>query len=131
MTAVPTNAQSAWSFKLTEVGGVDISGSPITVNVAAVKSTDTPQDLAAAVNSALSSALKNAGYQGNEVTMTARVDSQNNASYQLSGAGNFSIDDTAKTVLTGAAGATGLGITGAGNKITGTGGTDTAATGGS
>jgi flagellin len=87
-----------WSFQLTQVDGmtksptgVDISasGAPITVTVAGVADDASPQDVAKAVNAGLQTALKNAGFQGSEVTMGASVDNNNVTTYQMSGLGNF------------------------------------------
>ena len=101
-----------WKFDLTEVAGLtkapndtgttNLTTTPITVEVPAVASDATPQDLAKAVNGAISDALKQRGFQGNEITMSAKVDSNNVITYGLSGAGDFAITDT-DGVLTGAA----------------------------
>jgi flagellin len=93
---------TTWSFDLKQVAGLtespdglDMSGAdPITVEVTSVAVDATPQDLAKAVNSALETALKARGFQGNEVTMTAKVDSAKVTTFSLSGAGNFELDDT-------------------------------------
>jgi flagellin len=104
---------AAWHFDLTQVSGsttapdgtsLDVAatppGTPITVTVPAVATDATPQDLAKAVNSAVADALKQRGYQGNEITMSAKVDSNNVITYSMSGAGDFAITDT-DTVLAG------------------------------
>jgi flagellin len=115
--SVTTATPAGWSFDLKEVAGgtkapdgTDISagGTPITVNVSAVATDASPQDLAKAVNSAISTALKQHGYQGNEVTMSAKVDSQNVTTFQMSGAGEFAITDT-DSVLAGAPAGVGAG----------------------
>ncbi|MFI5895249.1 flagellin [Actinoplanes sp. NPDC051513] len=116
-----------WSFDLTQVSGLtkapndtgttDLTSTPITVKVGALTTDATPQDVAKAVNDALSDALKARGFQGNEVTMSVKVDANNMTTFGMSGAGDFTIDDT-DTVLSDpaavAAGATtntgGLGI---------------------
>jgi len=89
---------AAWSFTLDKVAGgtkspsnVDIAANPITVNVAAVPADASPQDVAKAINAGLQTALKAAGYQGTEVTMSAKVDSMNNTTYQMGGTGDFEI----------------------------------------
>jgi len=124
LPAKTTDPTTPWTFKLTEVGGstnlpngTAIPAGGITVSVDAVATDASPQDLAKAVNSALSTALKQNGYQGNEVTMSAKVDSQNVTTFQMSGAGAFAITDTDTVLGTAsavAAGATantgGLGI---------------------
>ncbi|HEY0532350.1 MAG TPA: flagellin [Actinoplanes sp.] len=86
-----------WTFDLTQVGGstktpdgkTDLSTTPITVTVAAVAADASPQDVAKAVNTGLQTALKAAGYQGTEVTMSAKVDANDNTTFALSGTGNF------------------------------------------
>ncbi|MFF5295635.1 flagellin N-terminal helical domain-containing protein [Paractinoplanes globisporus] len=117
-----------WGFSLTQVAGLskapndtgttDLTSTPIAVEIPALASDATPQDVAKAVNSALSDALKARGFQGNEITMSVKVDANNATTYSMSGAGDFTVDDTADGILSGApavaAGATvntgGLGI---------------------
>ncbi|MCU7731250.1 flagellin, partial [Actinoplanes sp. KI2] len=98
-----TQLTGAWAFNLTQVAGQTL-GSAITVNIKAgdIAAGSTPQDVAKVVNSAISTALKQNGFQGNEVTMTARTDSSNVTTFSMSGAGAFAITDT-NNVLTGAA----------------------------
>jgi len=84
----------SWSFGLSQVGGKAQSPS-ITVNVAAVSATASPSDVAKAINAGLESALKSAGFQGNEVTMSSSVDATGQTTYSIGGAGNFSIDASA------------------------------------
>jgi flagellin len=102
VTAAPTAVTgSSWTFTLDKVAGgtkspsgVDIStatGTPITVTVAAVASDASPSDIAKAVNSGLQTALKAAGYQGSEVTMSSKVDTNNNTTFQLGGTGDFEV----------------------------------------
>lgn len=101
---------ASWTFTIEQVGGsttapdgtsIDSTatppGTPITVTVPKVATDATPQDLAKAVNGAMSDALKQHGYQGNEITMSAKTNSQNVTTYGLSGAGDFKI--TNDTVL--------------------------------
>ncbi|GAB2610943.1 flagellin [Paractinoplanes abujensis] len=89
-----------FTFSLEKVGGLtkspngtDISagGTPIQVSVDKVAADASPQDLAKAVNAGLEKALKAAGFQGNEVTMSAKVDSQNRTTFNVNGSGDFSI----------------------------------------
>jgi flagellin len=89
---------AAWTFTLDKVAGgtkspsgVDIAANPITVNVAAVATDASPSDVAKAVNAGLQTALKAAGYQGTEVTMSSSVDASNNTTYQMGGTGDFDI----------------------------------------
>jgi flagellin len=100
--AVTTAGTGTWKFDLTQVAGVtkapdgtDISAAgAMTVTVDAIDPASSPQDLAKAVNSAISTALKQHGFQGNEVTMSAKVDSQNVTTYSLNGSGDFGLTDT-------------------------------------
>jgi len=120
-----TDSTTPWTFKLTEVAGStklpDGTAMPaggITVSVGGVADDASPQDLAKAVNSAISTALKQNGYQGNEVSMSAKVDSQSVTTFQMSGAGEFAVTDTDGVLATApgmtdgstAIGAGGLGI---------------------
>ncbi|WP_433371093.1 flagellin [Actinoplanes sp. CA-142083] len=109
VATAPANTQAAWSFTLKQVGGsttspngVDLTqaGSEITVNVAKVASDASPQDIAKAVNAGLQDALKAAGYQGNEVTMSAKVDANNITTFSMSGAGDFEVGDTTNVLGT-------------------------------
>ncbi|WP_433298475.1 flagellin [Actinoplanes sp. CA-030573] len=115
---MPTAATTAFSFNLTEVAGKtkDAAGNNynIAVNVAALKSTDSPADLTRAINSAISSSLRDNGFQGNEIQLTSSTDKFGNVTYQFGGSGEFNITDGTGSVLTGAstAGApVGLGMT--------------------
>jgi len=108
--ADPTN--TTFSFTLETVGGsskspngTDISsatGTPLTVTVKKLEAGSSAQDLARAVNDGVQSALKAAGYQGNELTMSAKVDAQNNTTYKLSGSGDFKITADTDGVITAA-----------------------------
>jgi flagellin len=108
---VPTAMQSTWTFTMNEVGGktksptgVDIStatGTPVAVTVKGVTATSSPAEIAQAVNDGLATALRDAGFQGNEVTMSASVDKYGTANYKFGGNGEFSITDGAETALTG------------------------------
>jgi flagellin len=112
--SVPSLATSAWTFKLTQVGGSSTvngasidptstpAGTPITVNVAAVSATASPAEIAKAVNDGLHTALRDAGLQGSEVTMSANVDKFGNASYAFGGSGSFQITDGTEGALAGA-----------------------------
>lgn len=97
-----------WSFDLKEIGGsttlkdgTDLQATPITVTVAAVADDASPQELAKAVNTGLQTALKAAGFQGNEVTMSAKIDASNVTTFQLGGTGNFEVSDTGSLLGTG------------------------------
>jgi flagellin len=109
MAGLGTNVTGAsWTFDIEQVAGstkapdgtnIDTAsgGTAIQVTVPKVATDATPQDLAKAVNGAISDALKQHGYQGNEITMSAKVDAQNVITYGLAGAGDFKI--TNDTVL--------------------------------
>ncbi|MBM2617390.1 flagellin [Actinoplanes sp. LDG1-06] len=88
-----------FSFTISKVGGAAPTGGPIEVKVGQLGSDASAQDLAKAVNAATEKALKAAGYQGNEITMSAKVDAQNNTTYSMAGSGDFSVADTTGTVL--------------------------------
>ncbi|WP_030441058.1 flagellin [Actinoplanes subtropicus] len=112
-----TAGSGSWTFKLTEVAGStklpDGTAMPaggLTVTVGAVATDASPQDLAKAVNSAISTTLKQNGYQGNEVTMSAKVDSQKNTTFSMSGAGDFAITDTDSVLTTASAVAVGANL---------------------
>ncbi|MBL7254646.1 flagellin N-terminal helical domain-containing protein [Paractinoplanes lichenicola] len=107
--ALPAGATAAggFSFDIGKVGGgtkspngTDLASTPITVQVDALPEGSSAQDLAKAVNTATEKALKAAGYQGNEITMSAKVDAQNNTTYSMSGSGDFSVADNTGGVLT-------------------------------
>ena len=106
--ALPSALTGGFTLTLEQVGGAatdpngnSITGSnAITVNVDALPAGASPQDLAKAVNSGLEKALKQHGFQGNEMTMSAKVDSQGGTTFKMSGVGAFSI--------TGGTGATAL-----------------------
>ncbi|MFI6075160.1 flagellin [Actinoplanes sp. NPDC051343] len=99
---VADDAGGTFTFTLDKVAGgtksptgVDISTGgtpgPITVTVSKVAADASPQDLAKAVNAGLQTALKAAGYQGSEVTMSASVDASNNTTFQMGGTGDFEV----------------------------------------
>jgi flagellin len=104
-----TTAAAGWSFKLKSVGGTtktpngDDMTDPakeIEVKVAAVAADASPQDIAKAVNTGLQSALKAAGFQGNEMTMSAKVSADNKTTFQISGSGSFELDDASNVLAT-------------------------------
>jgi flagellin len=101
---LPANAvgtSGTWTFTLSSVGGAALdttkfpSGIQVTVDKVDDTKGATPADIAKAVNTGLSTALRAAGFQGNEVTMSAAVDSSNNTTYQLGGSGGFVVADDA------------------------------------
>jgi flagellin len=104
-----TITQDAFSFTLDTVGGSaahdgstpPVAGS-ISVNVPAADAgvTRTPADIAKAVNTAMETALKANGYQGNEVTMTAATAANGDFTFSMSGNGDFAFTGA---VLSGAA----------------------------
>ena len=102
----PTAVTSAYDFQITKVAG-QTPANPITVSVPAVAAGASPSDIAKAFNTATTQALKDAGFQGTEVSMSGSVDRFGTASYSIGGSGDFSITDGAATALTGSAGAAG------------------------
>jgi flagellin len=95
--AVASDSGGTFTFTLDKVAGgqkspngTDISGG-LTVTVSKVAADASPQDLAKAVNAGLQTALKNAGYQGSEVTMSASVDASNKTTFKLGGTGDFNV----------------------------------------
>jgi flagellin len=94
---VPATSTAGFSFNITEVGGKDLTasgGTGIAVTVAGVAAGSSPQDVAKAVNDGIKTALKANGYQGNEVSMTGKTNTDGTgAVYQMSGAGNFTTTD--------------------------------------
>jgi flagellin len=101
--------QDAFSFTLDTVGGSPahnganppVNGA-ITVSVPAADAgvTRTPADIAKAVNTAMETALKANGYQGNEVTMTSSTEANGDIKFNMSGNGDFAFTGA---VLSGAA----------------------------
>jgi len=99
--APPANATAGFSFSLDKVAGVDVSANPIVVTVGAVTDpSPSASDVAKAVNSGLAAALRKAGYQGNELSMTASVNSSGDTTYTMTGAGDFATTAGTDTVLT-------------------------------
>jgi flagellin len=96
-TGVPATSTAGFSFNITEIGGKDLTaggGTGIAVTVAGVTAGSSPQDVAKAVNDGIKTALKANGYQGNEVSMTGKTNSDGTgAVYQMNGAGNFTMTD--------------------------------------
>jgi flagellin len=109
----PTAVTNNYDFTITKVAGQstingrDLTASPITVSVPSVAAGASPSDIAKAFNSATTQALKDAGFQGTEVSMSASVDRFGTASYSVGGSGDFSITDGAATALTGSPGSGG------------------------
>ncbi|WP_444978741.1 flagellin N-terminal helical domain-containing protein, partial [Actinoplanes regularis] len=91
LTAVGGPFASATDFTITELDGTTLA-TPITVNVAAVPG-GTPQDIAKAVNTSLADALKKAGFEGNELKMTASTDATGSTTFSMSSVGSFKTAD--------------------------------------
>jgi flagellin len=70
--AVPTGALS---FKITDLDGVSLGASPITVTTTGVGANGTAKDVENQINDATSAALKAAGYHGDEVKVKLDVSS--------------------------------------------------------
>jgi flagellin len=89
------------SFDLTSIAGVTVEDSagvsPVNVNVTAAEITaadaTTAQDLAKLVNAKVNAALKDAGYQGSEILMTARTKADGESVFEFSGSSDFAITD--------------------------------------
>ena len=108
----PSAVAAGYSFSIASVGG-QTPASPITVTVPAVSATASPSDIAKAFNAATSTALKDAGFQGTELSMSASVNRFGDASYSIGGSSTFTINDGGTSALTGSTGAppAGLGLT--------------------
>ncbi|MDY7084794.1 MAG: flagellin [Actinomycetota bacterium] len=90
---------STVSGQSTQSDGVTPLAIPVTITATDVANVTTGQDLAAVVNAKISSALKDNGFQGTEISMTARTKMADNAgtteamtSFQLQGSGEFATD---------------------------------------
>jgi flagellin len=131
---LPTTAtQGAFSFTLETVGGANVhnalgqdtstaggaastppgAGIVVDIPAAATGVTRSAADIAKAVNTALETALKANGYQGNEVSMTSSTATNGDTTFSMSGNGGFTFTDT-NTVLTGASGTAGVAAVGLG-----------------
>jgi flagellin len=114
---LPAEAQAGFTFTLDKVGGAavhdatgtDIStgaatpgtGIVITIPAAATGETRSAADVAKAVNSALETALKANGYQGNEVSMASSTAANSDLTFSMSGNGAFALTDTTMTTAFG------------------------------
>ncbi|BEL09815.1 hypothetical protein Q0Z83_080060 [Actinoplanes sichuanensis] len=86
------------TFKLTQIDGaatVPATGIDVTLPAGALSATSSGQDVAKAVNTAISAALKGAGYQGNEVQTTASTAANGDTTFSMSGTGTFKMIDGA------------------------------------
>jgi flagellin len=122
---VPTAAQTDFTFTIGEVAGTTTSptgkaipAGGISVTVPGVGATGSPADLAKSFNSAVSQALKDAGYQGSEISMQSSTDRFGNASYSIGGNGDFSITDGSANALSGTPATDGQGGGGLGLDLT-------------
>jgi flagellin len=91
-TAMPTSV----SFEVTHLGdNATALATPLTIS-ASVGADATAQDLAAAINASLATELKAAGYQGNEVQLSAAVASDGTGvTWTASGSTEFTLDNGA------------------------------------
>jgi flagellin len=123
----PTDVTAGYQYKLTQVGGqTSINNKPVDITVTVPPIIDpktgvaslvaSPSDIAKAFNSATATALKDAGFQGTELSMSASVTRFGDATYSIGGSGSFTLD-TPPTALTDAT--TGLGLTPAAVAATG------------
>jgi flagellin len=98
-TGLPAAATGAFDFTLTSVNGAathDSTGAAvasITISVPAPGASATPSDIAKSVNTAVQSALKANGYQGNEVSMGSNVAANGDMSFSVQGNGDFAFAD--------------------------------------
>lgn len=103
---ITTGVPASISVSLTNVGGTDTSGVAGLQNLAiTVPTGSSAQDAAAAVNDQLSTALKAAGYNGDEVSITAEVAAGaagDEISFKAAGSTSFTLEST-EMGLTGAA----------------------------
>jgi flagellin len=80
------------TFKIDKLDGASPAGGiTVTIKAADIAAGASAQDIAKVVNTAISSALKGAGYQGNELQMTASTSSAGATTFSMSGVGNFDI----------------------------------------
>jgi flagellin len=114
-----TITQDAFDFTLMTVSGatthdVNDAAAPAGIKVSIPPAaagppqvTRTAADVAKAVNTALETALKANGYQGNEVTMSSSTAANGDVSFSMSGTGGFSFVDGSTNVLSGTTNAAG------------------------
>ncbi|BAL92839.1 putative flagellin domain protein [Actinoplanes missouriensis 431] len=97
----------ALGIKIDELNGVDVSALDIKASVTASVNTpaeagDTTMDSAVAdMNKQLSDALKTAGYNGDEITVSAKMDADKKITWQVNSAGGqtFKTDGTDTTIV--------------------------------
>jgi flagellin len=83
------------SFEITNLGGKDLTADPISVSVTPAAGASA-KDVADQVNTALKSALKDAGYTGNEISMSSQVAADGSgAKFTTSGSQTFTIANQA------------------------------------
>jgi flagellin len=102
---IPASAAAGYTFTIDKVSGKTADSDPntagdqpITVTVPALGDDPAPSDVAAAFNKATTQALKDAGYQGSEISMQSSVDRFGTSTYKLGGAGEFAITDGGTTI---------------------------------
>jgi len=95
LTTALTSIAAGGTFTLDTVDGA-AQATPITVTIpaGAVTTSSTGQDVAKVFNDAMSTALKGAGFQGNEVKMSASTATNGDTTFSMSGVGQFAETDT-------------------------------------
>ncbi|GLW33962.1 flagellin [Actinoplanes regularis] len=97
LTAAAGPFAAATDFTINELDGVDLTtltppAGPIKIDIPAVPG-GSPQDIAKAVNTSLADALKKAGFEGNELKMTASTDATGTTTFSMSSVGSFKTAD--------------------------------------
>jgi flagellin len=117
MTAAATTLSAGpTGFSLTSVDG-KTAAIDVTIPTGAITPTSSGQDIARAVNTAIASALKAAGFEGSEVKMTASTAVNGDTTFSMSGTGTFAATDTVTGPPAAASllGQIGMGATATGN----------------
>jgi flagellin len=93
-TAVTTLPSGVQSFDITDINGTTLA-TPITVTTSAIAAGATAKDVTAAINTAMTAALKAGGYKGNEVSVSATVAADaTGATFKFDGPKSFTLADT-------------------------------------
>lgn len=103
--SLPNDGTGSVKFSITKLAGVDLSATPITVDTGTIPAGATARDVADAINSATSTALKLAGKTGNEVTFSAKATLDGTGyTFKAGGSESFSLTDTSGLATLGLAG---------------------------
>ncbi|GLW36050.1 flagellin, partial [Actinoplanes regularis] len=79
------------TFQIDDLEGVTGANISVTIKASDIKAGASAQDIAKAVNNGITAALKGAGYQGNELQMTASTDAAGVSTFSMSGVGDFKL----------------------------------------